>query len=165
MAGGDEHVARLGPARDLVRGRLGGAARPDPDHGHRVEPEPERVRDADDLEDVVAAETRVAGADGGLGDADLRRDPPEGVAPVRLERLDDLRVEGVDPAGTGDRAPPLAARRPDLGAQCEAIPTTPCAMRQSTTTRPREAPAEDGGSWGNQGELPHVASSRTWSGA
>src|SRR5690242_1237456 len=53
LAGRDHDVARLVPLRDLVGDRLRRAGGADADHRHGVEAEPERVRHARDLEDVV----------------------------------------------------------------------------------------------------------------
>ena len=56
LAGGDDDVARLVPAGDLLRHGLGRAGRTHADHRLGVEAEPERVRDAGDLEDGVVDE-------------------------------------------------------------------------------------------------------------
>src|ERR671934_264322 len=61
-----------------------------------LEAEAERIRHAHDLQDVVRAQPRVAGAHGGLGDAHLRRNAPEGLTPVLLQGFDDALVERVD---------------------------------------------------------------------
>src|SRR5690348_12228856 len=52
LPGRDHDVAGLVPLRDLVGDRLRRAGGADPDHRHRLEAEPERVRHAGDLEDV-----------------------------------------------------------------------------------------------------------------
>ena len=116
LAGGDDHVARLAPGRDRVGHRLGRPVRLDPEHRLRLEAEAERVGDAGDLEDVLAAEARVAVPDRRLGDAELRRDLPERLAAVRLERLDDLPVEAVERAQALDGA---ALGRGSAGPVCE----------------------------------------------
>ena len=130
LAGGDDDVAGLVPARDLVGDGLGRARRADADHRLGVEPEPERVRDGGDLEDVVVAEARVARADGRLGDAEPGRDAAERLAPVLLQRLDDALVDRVDLPGPTDRPAP----NPVLdAAQCEAIRARRLALRQLGT--------------------------------
>ena len=102
LAGADDHVVGLGPARDLVRD-LARRARGLHADECLVEAEPERVRDRDDLQDPLAGKPGVARADRRLRDAEVRGDPPERLAAVRLERLDDPPVELVDPARRGDR--------------------------------------------------------------
>src|SRR5262249_43045458 len=92
-----------------------------------LETEAERVRDADDLQDVVVAEARVPRPYGRLRDSEPPGDRPERLAPVLLERLDDALVDLVDPARSAYRPAPLGDLR-DLSvdpAQCEAIRTTP----------------------------------------
>ena len=122
-------AARLLPLRDLVGDRFRRARRADADHRHRVEAEPERVRDPGDLQDVLVAETAVAGTDRRLGDADLGRDAAERLTAVLLQRLDDLAIDRVELSPRSDRAASL------LGSQCEAIRTNPRALGQSLTVR------------------------------
>src|SRR5262249_36933406 len=98
----------------------------------------ERVRHGDDLEHAFASQLGVPRAYRRLGDAEARRDPAERLAAVRLERLDDLPVEIVDPAGRRDgAAPPVAlVGQPqwvDVGAaQCAEFVALGYALRQWT---------------------------------
>src|SRR5581483_10558917 len=104
LAGGDDDVVGLGPARDLVRDRARRPRRLDPDD-RLLEAEAERIRDGDDLEDPLGREARVTGADGRFRDPDARGDRAERLAPADLERLDDLPVEVVDPPRRRDGSP------------------------------------------------------------
>jgi hypothetical protein len=61
-----------------------------------VEPELERVRHADDLEDPALDQAVRASADGRLRDAEIRGDLGERPATVGLEVLDDPLVERRD---------------------------------------------------------------------
>src|SRR5439155_7363870 len=135
LAGGDDDVVRLVPARDLVRNRLRRAGRLDADE-RLLESQSERVRDGDDLQDVVGGEARVARPDRCLRHPDASGDPPEGFAPVRLQRLDDALVERIDSARSPYRpAAHDTADRLGLGStQSEAIRTMLLAIGQSTAT-------------------------------
>src|SRR5581483_7990400 len=101
--GSDDDVARLRPAADLLGHRLRGAGGAQSEHPDRVEPESERVRHGRHLQDPVFDEPCVAGPNRRLRDADPARDPPERNSAVALELLDDLAVDAVERAWTGDR--------------------------------------------------------------
>src|SRR5262249_25441579 len=103
LAGGDHDVVRLLPGGDLVRHRLRRAGGLEPDQ-RLLEAQTERIRDPDDLQDVVVAESRVPRPHGCLGATQPRRDRPERLPPVRLQRLDDALVECVDRARGADGA-------------------------------------------------------------
>src|SRR5262249_16734547 len=133
LAGRDDDVVRLRPARDLVCDGLRRAGRLDADQ-RLLETEPERVRDPDDLQDVVIAETSVPRPYGRLGNPEPRRDRPERLPPVRLQRHDDALVQLVDSARGADGA--AAAVEDGLrglsasSTQSEAIRTTRHAFMQ-----------------------------------
>ena len=82
----------------------------DPDHRPLLEPQLERVGDADDLEDALLDQPVGAGADGGLGDAEVGGDLGERPPAVLLEVLDDPLVEVRDLV----RVPAVARARPAL---------------------------------------------------
>ncbi len=124
--GGDDDVARLVPAGDLVGDRLGAARRLDPDHRLRLEAEPERVRHAGDEQDPVVDKPRVPRADGRLGDTDARGDRAERRASVLLQRFDDAAVDRVERARPCDRAPHRLRHRHG------AVLSDCCAFRQPT---------------------------------
>src|SRR6185436_10657391 len=127
LAGRDDYVAGFLPLGDLVRDRLGGPPRTDSDHRHRVEAEPEWVRHARDLENVVVAEPPVAGPNRRLGNADLSSNAPERFAPVFLQRFDDALVDVVERPCRPDRTAIL------LTAQCVGILADRLALRQLRT--------------------------------
>src|SRR5215210_2197184 len=105
----DDDVVRLVPARDLIRDRLGRTGGLHSDEG-LFEAETEWIGHADDLEDVIGAETRIARPYGRLRDAELGGDAAERLPPVFLQRLDDPLVERVDPAGGADWPPAALGR-------------------------------------------------------
>src|SRR6478735_8386941 len=82
LPGGDNDVVGLLPAGDLVGDLIGRPGGADAHHRLRLEAEAEWVRDAGDLEDVVGAEARVAGADRRLRDAERDGDAAERLPPV-----------------------------------------------------------------------------------
>src|SRR5215210_3874767 len=111
----DEEVERPGSDDDVVdlrefRDRVGHieetvALAPDADHRLLLEPELERVGDADDLEDSALDEPIRPGSHRGLRHPEVGRDLGEGPPAVLLEVLDDPLVECrdvVDPAVRGD---------------------------------------------------------------
>src|SRR6185503_12705883 len=127
-------VVGLLPLGELVRDDLRRTGRADPDHRPGVEAEPERVGDARDLEDALVAEPAVSRPHGRLRDAEVGRDPPERLAAVALERVDDPAVDAIELGRARDGAAPRLSsatglrracfpRRPDLrlAAQCEAF--------------------------------------------
>src|SRR5215204_5962861 len=89
-AGGDDHVVGLGEGghllRDLEQPRRLAL---DADHRPLLEPQLERVGDADDLHDAAFDEPVRAGPDGGLGHAEVRGDLRERLPAVLLQVLDD----------------------------------------------------------------------------
>ena len=146
-AGGDDDVVGLLPVHEHVRDVLRRARRPDADHRLRLEAEPERVGDAGDLEDALVAEAPVARTHGRLGDAERGGDPPERLAAVLLQGVDDPPVDAVELRGPRDGPPswigagPVGTcpRRLDLrsAAQCEGFLPKHDATRQSGACTPR----------------------------
>src|SRR5579871_191390 len=103
LARGDDDVVRLRPLRDFVGDAARRAGGLDADE-RLLEAEPERVRNADDLQNPVLCETSVPCANGRLRDADARRDAAKGLAAVALQGLDDLAIDLVDSKERGDRS-------------------------------------------------------------
>ncbi len=139
-AGRDDDVVRLLPLGELVRDDLRRPRRADPDHRLGLEAEAERVRHARDLQDALLAEPAVPRAHGRLGDAERGGDPPERLAAVPLQRLDDPAVDVIELGRAGDGPAPRRRRAPRLrlaldaglltAAQCEEFLPKCDAMRQ-----------------------------------
>src|SRR5207237_9604563 len=87
LAGSDHDVVRLRPLGDLVRDDTRRSRGLDADE-RLLEAEPERVRNADDLEDPLARQPPVPRADGSFRDTDSSGNRAERLAAVALQRLD-----------------------------------------------------------------------------